>query len=327
MGLEASLLYAALGFVAGGYVGRKTRGIPLLRKRAAWAIGIYGGDSPFAMSPRGDVKNPVMTAGDVTDVRADFVADPFMIPVEGKWHMFFEVMNHDGKRGQIGLAVSPDGLSWKYERIVLDEPFHLSYPFVFQWEGRYYMLPEAGETKSVRLYEAVNFPYRWKLKSLLLEGYPFLDASVIRYNGTWWLFASLPRNNTLLLYFADRLTGPWSRHPQSPVVMGDPAIARPGGRPLVIGGRVCRFGQDALTRYGNKVKAFEVIELTAETYREQELSGKPVIGATGSGWNALGMHTLDAHEIVPGKWLACVDGEGTYSSFGLISGRRKGRRR
>ena len=30
--------------------------------------------------------------------------------------------------------------------------------------------------------------------------------------------------------------------------------------------------------------------------------------ATGNGWNAAGMHHVDAHQQPDGKWLACVDG-------------------
>ena len=38
--------------------------------------------------------------------------------------------------------------------IVLAEPFHLSYPYVFEWQGSHYMIPESGAAKSVRLYRA-----------------------------------------------------------------------------------------------------------------------------------------------------------------------------
>lgn len=38
--------------------------------------------------------------------------------------------------GDIGVAESSDGgATWSYLGIALDEPWHLSYPFVFQWKG------------------------------------------------------------------------------------------------------------------------------------------------------------------------------------------------
>lgn len=314
--VEASI-YAALGFLAGVYAGRKSKHIPFRRRKAMWTIGIFTGDSPFSLLQPEDIKNPVLTAADVKDTTAEFIADPFMVFEKNVWHMFFEVMNRDSKKGEIGLATSNNCKSWNYERIVLTEPFHLSYPYVFKWQDHYYMIPETGEAKSVRLYRAEDFPYRWVLQDVLLDGHPFLDASVIQFEGKWWLFTSLPRNNILLLYYAESLTGPWTKHPESPVIMGDPAIARPGGRPIIYRGKLNRFTQDTNLRYGNKVRAFEITELTTEKYREREIAQNPVVGATGSGWNSLGMHTVDPHEIGDNNWIACVDGEGIYTSFGL----------
>src|SRR5713226_8442616 len=107
-----------------------------------WSIGIYTGASPLRLRPAGSAINPILTREDVQDVPAGFVADPFMVQRAGVWNMFFEVLNQATDRGEIGLATSSDGLSWTYQRIVLVEPFHLSYPYVFECQGECYMLPE-----------------------------------------------------------------------------------------------------------------------------------------------------------------------------------------
>jgi len=105
-----------------------------------WSISIYRGNSPFDLEP---VKaGSVLTKDSITDVSAAFVADPFMLQHNGLWHMFFEVMNAQRRCGEIGLATSSDALSWTYKQIVLSEPFHLSYPYVFAWQGEYFMVPE-----------------------------------------------------------------------------------------------------------------------------------------------------------------------------------------
>lgn len=47
------------------------------------------------------------------------------------------------RQGDIGVAISTDhGLTWKHLGTALDEPWHLSYPFVFRWQGEVYMMPE-----------------------------------------------------------------------------------------------------------------------------------------------------------------------------------------
>ncbi len=93
-----------------------------------WSIGIYSGESLFNLTPPEGVVNPVLTSREVNDVSAAFVADPFMISVSGSWYMFFEVFNRETNKGDIGLAVSKAGFDWKYQQIILSEPFHLSYP-------------------------------------------------------------------------------------------------------------------------------------------------------------------------------------------------------
>ena len=69
-----------------------------------WSIGIYTGISPLHVGPAGVMHNPVLTAAQVTDIPATFVADPFMLRGQQTWSMFFEVMHAEWQRGVIGLA-------------------------------------------------------------------------------------------------------------------------------------------------------------------------------------------------------------------------------
>jgi hypothetical protein len=292
-----------------GYVCHIYMGKP--KRETVWSIAIYRGDSPFALTPAPGVKNPVLTAADVSDIPASFVADPFMLEANRTWHMFFEVMNWRTNMGEIGLAVSEDGARWAYQRIVLAEPFHLSYPQVFRWQGDYYMIPETYQAGAVRLYKATDFPTRWAWVADLVKGPYLVDASVFRRDGRWWMFADTSeemRNDTLRLYHAAALTGPWREHPGSPLRQGDPRTARPAGRVLVVNDRVFRFAQSGVPYYGTEVYAFAVEELTAEVYREHELPQSPILKGSGAGWNACGMHHLDAHLQDDGRWIACVDG-------------------
>jgi hypothetical protein len=276
-----------------------------------WTIGIYRGPSPFHLGPPEQVANPVLTYADVTDVQASLVADPFMLRAAGMWYLFFEVLNWRTRMGEIGLAVSADGLRWSYRQIVLAEPFHLSYPYVFRWGHDYYMIPETHEAGGARLYQAVDFPTRWAAVATLLEGPYLADASVFRHHGRWWMFAdaSAARDHaTLRLYHAEALRGPWREHPRSPVIAHDPHNARPAGRVLAVNGQAVRFAQSAVPEYGTDVRAFRIDELTTTAYHEQEVPHNPVLGPSGSGWNASGMHHVDAHRLADGSWLACVDG-------------------
>src|SRR5579862_2405309 len=156
--------------------------MPLISMQDRWSIGIYAGESPFALRSPIAVDNPVLKAGDVTDLSAVFVADPFMIHRDEGWYMFFEVMDAKSKLGKIACARSDDAIDWRYQQVVLSELFHLSYPYVFNFNGDTYMVPETGAAQAVRLYRARAFPAQWEFVCELLTGSPFVDSSLL-YNG------------------------------------------------------------------------------------------------------------------------------------------------
>ncbi len=291
---------------------KNSKNHPFLSRGVLWSIGIYTGASPETLAPAPGVKNPVLTAKHVTDRKAVFVADPFMLQDGGKWHMFFEVLDAKTQKGEIGLAESSDGLRWEYRQIVLSEAFHLSYPYVFKESGKYYMIPESESEKAVYLYEAEPFPLRWKRVRALLTGRGFHDASIFHFAEKWWMFTGIGpfRHDTLCLYYADQLLGPWQPHALNPLIENNPYCARPGGRILVEGDRVLRIAQEDYPDYGKRVRAFEVTELSAAVYREREIPQALLEGVPHRpAWNSFGMHHVDAHRLGPRSWLACVDGQ------------------
>lgn len=291
--------------------------IPFLMKKSHWSIGIYTGSSPFNLSQPSDITNPVLTAEDVTDMDSAFIADPFMIKDQSTWYLFFETLDKKTLNGDIALATSTDGKKWEYQQIVLNEIFHLSYPYVFKWENDYYMIPESSQAYSVRLYKAKKFPTEWEFVTTLLDNGNYADNSIAYYNNTWWLFSETDpqTNGTLRLFYADNLTGPWTEHPESPIVMNNEHTARPGGRVLPYNNALIRFAQDDAPTYGNQVHAFEITTLTKELYEEHEITESPVLQAGEDGWNEDGMHTIDAHQLEDGQWMSCVDGINTVTTF------------
>ena len=270
-------------------------------------------EEPFSLSGAPGIINPVLTAGDVDDVTARFVADPFMIKVGDIWYMFFEVLNDGTGLGEIGLATSFDGLDWTYNGIVLREGYHLSYPFVFEHEGTYYMIPDISGVPGVWLYKAVGFPFEWEYVSTLVDGRNYADANVFNYNGKWWMFAgegwSSPGKGNCYLFYSDDLLSGWIEHPRSPVVVDDAGKARPGGRSFVFDtNRIVRIAQKDDVIYGQRVRAFEVDLLTETEYLEHEIASSPILYESGTGWNASGMHHFSPW-WTGNKWIAAVDGQ------------------
>ena len=276
-----------------------------------WSIGIYDLElqgQTLKLHPRPG--NPIFTASDITDVPTRFVADPFLIQAQGKYHLFFEILGVDN--GVIGLATSTDGLRWRYERVVLEEPFHLSYPNVFKWKDEYYLVPESVAVNGVRLYKATHFPDGWQFVKTIIAGRPLVDSTVLIYRDTLWLFSSSVDNRNLYLFYAEHPEGPWMEHPGSPIVSGNGRDARPAGNFLDTGDRLIRFSQDSREygdKYGKAVRGFEIVTLTREEYQERPLQNNPLLEGSGSGWNSEGMHQVSAWPLNDGRWIAAVDGK------------------
>ncbi len=277
-----------------------------------WSIGIYQGPTPLTIGPTDDIKNPIFTAQQVTDVKAKFVADPFMIEHNKEFHLFFEVLNSKRNKGEIGYARSQNMNEWHYGGIVLKEKFHLSYPYLFFHQSDIYMLPECSESNEIRLYKATTFPGEWEYATTLIKSKkhypPLLDPSIIYHGGRWYLFSHARKVNNLHLFSSDALYGPWQEHPKSPVLTANDHFSRPGGRIIKHGEALYRYAQDGTPNYGSKVWAFRITELSAENYHEEQVPGGPIIEAGGEKWNNRGMHTVDAHQQATGEWIALVDG-------------------
>lgn len=204
-----------------------------------------------------------------------FYADPMLHRHEGRTWLLVE--DFDYRRGKGCLVALP----WDADRppgppqTVLDLDVHLSYPFVFEWRGDTYLVPESANAQRVSLYRARRFPDRWELVCDLLQGNRAVDATLREHEGRWYLFAKIcgaggGTLDELFLFHADTPMGPFRPHPANPLI-SDVRRARPAGRLFQHAGRLIRPSQDCARSYGNALVFNQVLELSARHYREQML--------------------------------------------------------
>jgi hypothetical protein len=237
------------------------------------------------------------------------VADPFAVHRDGTWHLFFEQVAVNSKRGQIGLATSTDLRSWTYQGPVLAEPFHLSYPHIIVAGEETYMVPEACESGEIRLYRAAPFPHRWELCEILAEGMPFKDSTVFQRDGRWYMLTESSRQHTydeLRLYTSEDIRGPWREHPASPVVTRNPDSGRCAGPVLEADGRLVRLSQRCSRHYGESVLAHVIETISGDEFREARLP-QEILQPQPDAWNAKSTHHIDAHRVADG-WVRFIDG-------------------
>ncbi|XP_031488808.1 glucosamine inositolphosphorylceramide transferase 1-like isoform X2 [Nymphaea colorata] len=232
-------------------------------------------------------------------------------------YMFFETKNSLTMQGDIGVALSADkGATWKYLGIALDEEWHLSYPYVFNYQGQIYLMPEGNRKGDLRLYRALEFPLRWTLEKVLIKK-PLIDATMIQYEGYYWIFGSdftrygTEKNAELEIWYSRSPLGPWKQHKQNPVHSRDKSLgARNAGRPFIYEGSLYRSGQDCGETYGRRVRMYKVEILSTENYREVEVPlGIEESKKGRNAWNGIRYHHLDAQQLPSGDWIALMDGD------------------
>ena len=225
-----------------------------------------------------------------------FLADPFGIWRDDRLHVFVETYDYRVRRGAIEVLTYSADLELLGRQSALAEPWHLSYPFVFEAEGSTWMLPEAHRSGKLTLYRAAEFPGRWEAAHVIALDHVAVDATPLFHDGRWWLlYTSADREadkmSALHISHAERLSGPWTAHPGNPVLR-NLSGARPGGSPFQAAGRTILPVQDCSRTYGGAIRPLAITELTVDGF-EAELGPQLAIPPRASPFTE-GMHTLSA---------------------------------
>ncbi len=217
--------------------------------------------------------------------------------------MFLEDYDHRGGKAVISVVPFDDHGPSGPARPVLEEPWHLSYPFIFALEGQVWMIPESSANRTVSLYRADPFPDRWVHEATLLTNIEASDATLVHHDGHFWMFAATRDgagswSDTLALFRSDDIRGPWTAHPGNPVVV-DQASARPAGAIVERDGRLWRPVQDCTNGYGTGIGLAEITRLDSEHFEQRVHT---VLRAPAD-WPGRRFHTLNRADR-----LECIDG-------------------
>jgi hypothetical protein len=207
-----------------------------------------------------------------------FWADPYVIQKEDNHYVFIEEYVYKTKKGHISVFELDQQGNYTKPVPILEKEYHLSYPCVFEWKDKYYMVPESAENQTIDLYECLEFPGNWVHKMTLMENVRAVDTTVIFYHRKWWLFTGISENEgafpevELFLFFSDEIfTKEWKPHPKNPIV-SDVKKARPAGRIFTSDGKLFRPSQDCSRSYGYGFDLNEILVLSEIDYKEEKVS-------------------------------------------------------
>lgn len=254
-------------------------------KAARWFIamrpnmgGSITGPGPLDLTGFAEVPLPAGVAA---------MADPFLWETEGRNYVFFEELAAGSSRGRLACVEVLENGSCSEMKIILEGPFHLSYPCVVPSGGELFLLPETSAAARVELYRFSRFPWEVELISTLVDGLALVDTTPLFHDGRWYFFTStLQPFMEALLFWSDRLDGGWNLHPASPISLSV-KNGRAAGNLFWRNGRLYRPAQDCSVRYGYAIQVNEVTRLTPTEFEEH------AVGYVPPSWtqNLLGTHT------------------------------------
>jgi hypothetical protein len=246
----------------------------------------------------------------IPDDAKRYYADPFLFEHSGRKYLFCEEYPLATGRGLLSVAsVDSEGKIGSFQPI-LERPYHLSYPFVFAYDGQIWMVPEAYESGSVELYRAVEFPNRWTLDRKLLDGIGGCDATIFCSGGIYWMMLTTARYrgstwDKQRLYWANSPLGPWSEHANG-LIRIDSVVARPAGAVVMHNNKILRPAQNCSHRYGGSIVLLEIEELSRAEFRETPVAEVKTMQSDG----LLGTHTYSRSGTIEAVdvWGALTNG-------------------
>ena len=237
-----------------------------------------------------------------------FYADPMVASQGGKTFILCESLDRRAHRGHID-AFEIFGSVPVNQKPVMRQLSHLSYPFLFEYGGAYYCVPESAEKNCVELYRSTSFPYEWARVGTLIEGFDACDSTLFRHDDKWWLFCTSANNGPnlhLFAFHADRLTGPWTAHARNPI-KSDITSARPAGKPFFHQGHLYRPSQDCASTYGGALRINRILRLTTDEFEEEIVATLLP--------RSLHPYTAGTHTLSWDGDVCVIDGKRRYLSF------------
>lgn len=208
--------------------------------------------------------------------RGVFWADPFILKRQDKTYLFFEEYLYKTKLGRISFVALDNAGNISTPQVALERPYHLSYPFIFEYRGEFYMIPETAQNRAIEVYRCVRFPDQWEFHKTIMQDVQAVDTTLVEYSMRWWMFVNIAGkggstwDELHLFYSDDPLSENWTPHPMNPVV-SDVRSARPAGRIFRRDGGLIRPSQDSSLRYGYAVNLNSITKLTIHEYGEELL--------------------------------------------------------
>ena len=202
-----------------------------------------------------------------------FYADPCVINHNNRNICFVEDYCYKKSIGRISaIEITKEGHNDL--GIILEEDFHLSFPYVFKVNEDLYMCPETYQAKEIRLYKCEEFPLKWSLHKVLIKNITAMDTLIFEENNKWWLMTNIDSSSLehegseLHIFHSDTFDSEnWTPNKNNPVVF-DSSKGRNAGLLRKGNDKFRVYQKPGFDMYGKSMGIAKIETLSEHEYKE-----------------------------------------------------------
>lgn len=239
-----------------------------------WQTGIMKARTADILGELSYTIDPMEVDWHIAQGKDNYYADSFAFRVYDRLLLLYEDYSYKNRLGKISAV-------WFDERIftfsepftLLEEQWHLSYPFVFKNNNTIYCLPSCNDKKSIDLYRLDLTSMKLVHERTLIKGIGAVDPTLVYHQKHWFLFftSDSAANTELHIWHAEDLEQEFVPHALNPV-KSDVSNSRPAGPLFYLDGNLYRPSQDCSRTYGGRVIIHEVKLLSEDSFLEMAVS-------------------------------------------------------
>lgn len=180
-----------------------------------------------------------------------WAADPFVFEHGEKTYIFAELYDYVKCKGCLGYyELSSSSPKWVS---VIEEDYHLSYPYIFENKEGIFIMPESGANKDLTLYKAVSFPDKWEKVDVLRKNVQYGDTTPFEWEDHKYALTYDVENVNYKLVLLDLENEDKDRE----ISCQNINCRRPAGAVFLLEGKWIRPAQDCEKGYGKGLYFYE----------------------------------------------------------------------
>ena len=132
-----------------------------------------------------------------------WTADPFLIEKDGETYIFAELYDYALRRGLIAYTKIKKRGKMKWKKIICED-YHMSYPYIFEYENNIHIMPETRDNTELCVYRAIEFPDKWEKIKVLRSDEKIVDTTLFNVGEKYYaLTYDIEDNNRYHLRWID----------------------------------------------------------------------------------------------------------------------------